>query len=332
LIEGRKLFGFRPFCFIFHSSVLPWFLMQLPDLFQALLIVVIWGVNFVAIKWGVSDVPPLLLGALRFSMAAAAGLVWVRKPNLPWRWLTLYGLTVGVGQFAGLFCAIKLGMPAGLASVVVQSQAFFTLAFARLLLNERWQRAQLLGMLLAAAGLVLIGVSRDANMSLLGFGLTLFAACSWAISNVVVRCIGDAGYKVEPLGLVVWSSLIPPLPFLLLSLWLEGGARDLDAMRHFSWEAFCAVAYLALAATMLGYGLWSRLLTRYPANIVAPFSLLVPLVGLLVSAILLGEHLTLLQAGGSALLLAGLLVNVFGARLRSCLPGWSGRTRNHSGG
>jgi O-acetylserine/cysteine efflux transporter len=291
--------------------------MQLADLFQALLIVVIWGINFVAIKWGVSDVPPLLLGALRFAVAALAGLAWVRRPAVPWRWLIMYGMTVGVGQFAGLFCAIKLGMPAGLASVVVQSQAFFTLVFARLLLNERWQRAQLQGMVLAALGLLLIALSKDGNMSMIGFGLTLFAACSWALSNVVVRCIGEAGYKVEPLGLVVWSSLVPPVPFLLLSLWLEGGSRDLEAMRNFSWQSCAAVAYLAIAATMLGYGLWSRLLARYPANVVAPFSLLVPLVALVVTILLLGEHLTWLQSAGSVLLLAGLLVNVFGDRLLS---------------
>ena len=143
---------------------------------------------------------------------------------------------------------------------------------------------------------------------------------------VFIIMIGQAGYKIAPLGLVVWSSLIPPLPFLALSLWLEGGARDLQALLTFSWLSFGAVVYLALGATLLGYGLWSRMLSRYPANVVAPFSLLAPLVALLASTLLLGEHLTGLQFVGSALLLAGLLVNVFGPRVLARLRlGFSGK-------
>lgn len=289
--------------------------MQAPELLQALLVVVIWGINFVVIKWGVADVPPLLLGCLRFSLLFAAGALWVRRPRLSWRWLIAYGMTVGVGQFAGLFCAIKFGMPAGLASVVLQSQAFFTLFFARLVLGEHWRRTQLAGLLLAAGGLALIGLARGGNMTVIGFVLTLGAALSWAASNVVVRMMVRAGEQVEPLGLVVWSGLVPPLPFLLLSLWLEGGAADWAALTHFSWSALAAVAYLSFAASLLGYGLWSRLLARFPANQVAPFSLLAPLVALVASTWLLHERLSMPQALGSLLLLSGLIVSVFGARL-----------------
>jgi len=289
--------------------------MPFTDVFQALIVAAVWGFNFVVIKWGVSGVPPLLLGALRFALVAVAGVCWVARPRIPWRWLTVYAMTMGVGQFACLFCAIKFGMPAGLASVVLQSQAFFTLLFARAFLHEHGQRAQVLGLLLAACGLALIGIAKGGNMSAVGFILTILAAVSWAASNVVVRLISKAGYPVEPLGLVVWSALLPPLPFLGLSLWLEGGARDWVAMAHFSWVSLASVVYLAFGATMLGYGLWSRLLSRHPANKVAPFSLLAPVVALLSSWLLLGEQLTLLQDVGSVLLLAGLLVNVFGARL-----------------
>ncbi|WP_133678237.1 EamA family transporter [Paludibacterium purpuratum] len=293
--------------------------MQTPDILQALLVVVLWGFNFVVIKWGVADVPPLLLGCLRFSLLALGGLFWVARPRLPWRWVALYGLTVGFGQFAGLFCAIKFGMPAGLASVVLQSQAFFTMLLAALFLREHWRPAQLAGLLLAAGGLALIGLARGGNMTLIGFVLTLLAASSWALSNVVVRAMVRHGLQIEPLGLVVWSGLAPPLPFLALSLWLEGGARDWHALTHFSWGSLAAVAYLAFAASMLGYGIWSRLLSRYPANSVAPFSLLVPLVALLCSTVLLGEQLTAIQMLGSVLLLSGLLVNLFGPKLLNSL-------------
>ncbi|EEG07435.1 O-acetylserine/cysteine exporter [Pseudogulbenkiania ferrooxidans] len=290
--------------------------MPLTDIAQALAIVLVWGVNFVVIKWGVADVPPLLLGALRFTLAALPAVLLVRRPAVPWHWLAAYALTVGVGQFGLLFSAIKLGMPAGLASVVLQAQAFFTLLLASLVLGERWKAAQLVGLLCALAGLTLIGVGKSGNMTLIGFALTVAAALSWAASNVVVRLIGRAGYRVEPLGLVVWSSLIPPVPFLLLSLWLEGGERIAAALGHFSLSSLLAVAYLAFVATLFGYGLWSRLLARHAANKVAPFSLLVPVVGLAAASLLLGERLSAGQAVGSLLLLGGLVINVLGERLR----------------
>ena len=290
--------------------------MPLTDIAQALAIVLVWGVNFVVIKWGVADVPPLLLGALRFTLAALPAVLLVRRPAVPWRWLAAYALTVGVGQFGLLFSAIKLGMPAGLASVVLQAQAFFTLLLASLVLGERWKAAQLVGLLCALAGLALIGVGKGGNMTLIGFALTVAAALSWAASNVVVRLIGRAGYRVEPLGLVVWSSLIPPVPFLLLSFWLEGGERIVAALGHFSLSSLLAVAYLAFVATLFGYGLWSRLLARHAANKVAPFSLLVPVVGLIAASLLLGERLSAGQAVGSLLLLGGLVINVLGERLR----------------
>ncbi|BAK75999.1 EamA-like transporter family protein [Pseudogulbenkiania sp. NH8B] len=290
--------------------------MPLTDIAQALAIVLVWGVNFVVIKWGVADVPPLLLGALRFTLAALPAVLLVRRPAVPWRWLAAYALTVGVGQFGLLFSAIKLGMPAGLASVVLQAQAFFTLLLASLVLGERWKAAQLVGLLCALAGLALIGVGKGGNMTLIGFALTVAAALSWAASNVVVRLIGRAGYRVEPLGLVVWSSLVPPVPFLLLSFWLEGGERIAAALGHFSLSSLLAVAYLAFVATLFGYGLWSRLLARHAANKVAPFSLLVPVVGLIAASLLLGERLSAGQAVGSLLLLGGLVINVLGERLR----------------
>lgn len=126
---------------------------------------------------------------------------------------------------------------------------------------------------------------------------------------------------MQPLGLVVWSSLVPPIPFFLLSWWLEGGERIAAALGHFTPQAWFAVAYLAFVATLFGYGLWSRLLSRHPAGKVAPFSLLVPVVGVLASGVLLDERLSALQAAGSLLLLAGLAVNVFGARWLARLRG-----------
>ena len=281
------------------------------DLLLALVVIVVWGLNFVVIKVGLHDMPPMLLGALRFLLAAFPAILFIKRPQLPLRWLLLYGLTISLGQFALLFSAMAVGMPAGLASLVLQSQAFFTLLFAALLLGERLRAGNLLGLLVAAGGLLLIGLQGDRGMTLAGFVLTIGAASMWALGNIVTRKLG----KVDLIGLVVWGSLVPPLPFLALSWWLEGPQAIETALRGIGLDSLLVLAYLAFGATILGYGLWSRLLSRYPASQVAPFSLLVPVVGLSSSALLLDEHLGPLQLLGALLVMLGLLINVWGGRL-----------------
>jgi O-acetylserine/cysteine efflux transporter len=281
------------------------------DLLLALLVIVVWGLNFVVIKVGLHDMPPMLLGALRFLLAAFPAILFVRRPQLPLRWLLAYGLTISLGQFAFLFSAMAVGMPAGLASLVLQSQAFFTLLFAALLLGERLRAGNLLGLLVAAGGLLLIGLQGERSMTLAGFALTICAAAMWALGNIVTRKLG----KVDLVGLVVWGSLVPPLPFLALSWLLEGPVAIEAALRGIGLDAILVLVYLAFGATLLGYGLWSRLLSRYPVSQVAPFSLLVPVVGLSSSALLLDEHLGPLQLLGALLVLLGLLINVCGGWL-----------------
>lgn len=281
------------------------------DLLLALVVIIVWGLNFVVIKIGLHDMPPMLLGALRFMLAAFPAILFIKRPQIPLRWLLLYGLTISLGQFAFLFYAMSVGMPAGLASLVLQSQAFFTLLFAALFLGERLRLANLFGLLVAAAGLLLIGLQGDRLMTLAGFALTIGAASMWALGNIVTRKLG----KVNLVGLVVWGSLVPPLPFLALSWLLEGPEAIEAALRGISLDSILVLIYLAFGATILGYGLWSRLLSRYPASQVAPFSLLVPVVGLTSSALLLDEHLGPLQVLGALLVMLGLLINVCGGWL-----------------
>jgi O-acetylserine/cysteine efflux transporter len=288
------------------------------DLLLALLVIVVWGLNFVVIKVGLHGMPPMLMGALRFMLAAFPAILFVRRPQVPLRWMLAYGMTISLGQFACLFYAMHVGMPAGLASLVLQSQAFFTLFFAALFLGERLRGSNLFGLLVAASGLVLIGLQGGHTMTLAGFALTIAAASMWALGNVVTRKLG----KVNLVGLVVWGSLIPPLPFLALSLWLEGPELIGQSLRTLNLDSMLVLAYLAFGATILGYGLWSRLLSRYPASQVAPFSLLVPVVGISSAALLLGERLGPLQMIGAALVMVGLLINVWGGRL---LDSWRRR-------
>jgi O-acetylserine/cysteine efflux transporter len=287
------------------------------DLLLALCVVLAWGVNFVVIKVGLHGVPPLLLGVLRFVAAAFPAVFFVKRPNIPWRWLLIYGLTISFGQFAFLFSAMAVGMPAGLASLVLQAQAFFTLGFAAAFLHERVRAQNLAGLAVAAAGLVVIGLQGGHTMTLAGFALTLCASVSWALGNIVTKKLG----RVDMVGLVVWASLIPPLPFLAMSLIFEGPQRIETALTHIGTASVLAVLYLAYIATLLGYGLWSRLLSRYPAGQVAPFSLLVPIIGLSSASVFLDERLSAPQIVGAGLVMLGLAINVFGGALTPALRG-----------
>jgi O-acetylserine/cysteine efflux transporter len=284
------------------------------DLALALLVIVVWGVNFAVIKVGVADVPPFLLGALRFMLAAFPALLFFRPPKVPLRLYLAYGMTISVGQFAFLFSAIHVGMPTGLASLVAQSQAFFTMAFAAVWLKEHWHANQLAGLVLAAAGLVLIGSAHGISMPLAGFLLTIAGAVMWACGNIVTRAVGRYA-PMNQLAFVVWASAVPPLPFLALSYLFEGPDAMTTALHNLSLKSFAAVAYLAWLATLLGYGIWTYLMSRYPANRVAPFTMLVPLVGLTTGWLVFGESLQPIHFAGGALLMAGLLINLFGAPL-----------------
>ncbi len=282
------------------------------DIALGLLVVLCWGVNFAVIKVGLVGVPPFMLGAMRFMLAAFPALLFFRPPKVPLRLYLAYGLTISVGQFSFLFSAISVGMPTGLASLVLQSQAFFTMLFAALWLKERWQPNQLVGLLVAACGLVLIGSAHGLSMPLAGFLLTVAAASMWACGNIASRAVGRHG-PMNQLAFVVWASLVPPLPFWALSLAFEGPTAIAGAWAGMGWQALAAVAYLAWVATLFGYGVWTGLLGRYPANRIAPLSLLVPLVGLTTGWVVYGEALQLVHFAGGALLMVGLLLNLFGA-------------------
>ena len=292
--------------------------MSMAHVLQALLVVLVWGVNFVVIRWGLNEVPPFLLAAARFALVVFPAIFFIKKPNVPWRWLIVYGLFNSFGQFTFLFWAMKVGMPAGLASVVHQAQVFFTLIFSVLILQQRTQLAQWLGLVIAVVGLSLIAYGKSAGsavgmqMTTAGLVLNLLGAASWAVGNVVVSAMRRAGIQAEPLGLVIWSSLVPIVPFLLISGLFE---RSVYPNWHaLSWHSVVSALYLAWGATLLGYGLWSHLLSQHEPNQVAPFTLLVPVVGLLTAWLVLGERLNVWQYWGSACLLLGLMVNVFGRR------------------
>ncbi len=271
----------------------------------AVLVAAIWGFNFVVIRVGLDTFPPLLLTALRFVVAALPALL-VRPPALPVGRMVLIGLTWFFGQFVFVFLAMSHGMPPGLASLTLQAQSFFTILIAAAALGERPAPRQIAGVLVAFCGLGLIGLSIGGDMTLIGLILTLCAAASWACGNVLMRQTGP----VDMLPMVVWLSLVPPLPAFALSLAFEGWPAIAASFAHADLLSYGAVLYLAVPTTLLGFGIWGHLLKRYPAGTVAPFSLLVPLFGTVSAALVLGERFPPLRFGGMALIVCGLLVVV----------------------
>ncbi len=292
------------------------------DLAAVLAVVLIWGMNFVVMKAGLRDFSPFQLGAARYVLAVLPAVLIVRPPRIHWKWVVLYGLLQGVGQFGLLFLALKVGMTAALASVLLQTQVFFTALFGFVLLNERASKPLQLGMALAALGLACFAMNTlapSANVLAttalgLGLGLTVCAAAMWASSNVVARQVQQRYSDYSPVAFVVWSSSVAIVPFIALSMAFDDPAirwQWLDA-RLGSW---LAVAYLGWVATVLAYSLWTGLLKRHPANRVAPFSLGVPIVGLAAGVGLLGEVITPWQWAGIALVVAALVCVMLGGRV-----------------
>ncbi|WP_341909529.1 EamA family transporter [Polaromonas sp. YR568] len=289
------------------------------DFAAALTVVVLWGVNFVVMKYALRDFTPFQLGAARYVFAVLPLVLIIRPPKVPVKWLLLYGLLQGVGQFGILFIALQVGMTAALASVLLQTQVFFTALFGFVLLRERASRPLQAGLVLAALGLACfaanyLGAGHAGGTTALGFVLTLGAAAMWAMSNIVARRAQQEAVTYSPISFVVWSSSVAVLPFVALSY-----AFDPEATRWQWLEArtssWLAVAYLGWVATIIGYSLWTGLLKRHPANRVAPFSLGVPVVGLATGMLVLGEVITPWQWAGIALVVAALVCVMLGGRL-----------------
>ncbi len=284
-------------------------------LLAAVAVAVIWGTNFVAIDIGLETFPPLLFTAIRFLVAAVPAVFFVGRPQVRWRWVLAVGATIGACQFGLLFLAIHLGMPAGLASLVIQAQAVFTMGFAALLLGERPGRWQIAGMVIALAGIGLVALDYGQASPLLAFLLVLVAAASWALGNIATRKAAPP----DAFRFMVWVSVIPPLPMLGLSLLVEGVGPDLAALSRVTVPALVSLGYVAWLSTLVGYGLWGMLIRRYGATMIAPYALLVPVFGMSSAALLLHEKMSGLAIASAGLVIVGVaLTSGFGQKL----TGW----------
>lgn len=284
------------------------------DLLLALAVVVVWGINFVVIEVGLEGMPPLLLSALRFFFAAVPAIFLLGPPRVAWRYVVGVGLALGVAKFGLLFIAMDHGVPAGLSSLVLQSQVIFTVLFAIAVLRERPRPAQLAGIVIACVGIVLIVLDRKLSAPLGALLLVIVAAGFWGVANMITR------YAKPPdtLRFMVWASAVAVVPLVVLSLLTEGPQADVDAIRAIDLSGIGAIAYLAFGATLFGFGVWGYLLRQYDASTVAPFSLLVPVVGMSAAWVLRGEAVGPQQAIAAVLVIGGMACTII--RRRSPRP------------
>ena len=268
----------------------------------AVAVALVWGVNFVLIDVALGSFPPLLFAALRFTLVAFPAVLVVRRPDVPLRWVIGVGTFMSAGQFALLFVAIHRGMPPGLASVILPTQTVFTIALAVAFLGERPGRAQLAGAAVAVGGVVLIALGRARGVPLGALLLCVGAAASWGVGNIFNR----KARAPDAAALLVWSSLVAPIPLFALSLAFEGTHRIGSAFANLDPGGLLALLYVVILSTGFGYGAWTWLLRRHPASQVAPFTLLVPPVGIAAAWIALGQSPSAAELGGAAIILAGL--------------------------
>jgi len=290
--------------------------MLLRDRLLALLVAVCWGVNFPVTAIALEHFPPLFLVALRFALIAIPTLIFIPRPKIKLVWLFGVGLGIGTVQFALLYLSMTVGMPSGLASIVLQASAPFTVIIAAIWLRERISSRQAAGIAIAVLGLAAIAVHRAQVAALLPVVLALCAALGWAIGNVSTR----KAQAPNALHLTLWMSVIPPIPMFVISWFVEGPERiGTSLTTAFTLEALpsvLALLYLILIATLLGYGIWTGLLAKYPSSTVAPFSMLVPVIGVFSAWVAFGETIDLVELVAGAAVVLGVLVASYTRRRR----------------
>lgn len=278
--------------------------MQFKHILIAILVAAIWGFNFVVVKTGLKEFPPFIYGASRFLLAALPAL-FIKRPNVSWKILGGIGLFLGVLKFSLMFLGIYLGISAGLASLILQSQIFFTILISMLVFGCRIHPRQVVGMVIAFVGIAIIAWDLNGQSSFVGFLLILGAAASWSISNILYQKAGN----VDMFSLTVWSSVIPPIPMFIGAFLMEGSHVFEEVVTHFSWLGLGCLLFTSCGSTLIGATLWGELLKRYDAPIVAPFALLIPLFGLSFAWLIIDEQFSSLTLVACSFVFLGLVVN-----------------------
>lgn len=288
-------------------------MLSMRDAGLLVLVAFIWGFNFVVIAVGLKSFPPLLFSALRFVICAVPAVFFVPRPAVSLRQLTGLGVVLGILLFGFLFVGIHAGVPAGLASLIMQSQVFFTVLLGVALLGERPRPLNWLAIIIGFAGIALIASERGSIDRATALALVLAGAVSWAVANIMMKRFP----KTDMLHLMVWISLIPPVPLFLLSLTLDGWPAIETSLAGMGWSGVGAVLYTGLLSTIFAYGVWGNMLQRYQTVVVTPFALLIPLFGLASAFLFLGEHHGIVDIAASLLIITALAINTWAQQLEA---------------
>jgi len=289
--------------------------MPLTHLLLALAVVAIWGTNFVVIRLGLDAFAPYTFAALRYTFSFLPFIFFIPKPAMTWGKLAAFGALIGVGQFGLLFWAMRSDISPGLASLVIQSQVFFTIGLSAVIYRDRLKALQLPAFALAVGGLAIVAshVSTQAGVTAFGVALVIGAAMAWAACNLIARAAG----RVDALGFMVWSSPFAAVPLWIISLLQNGAQPVADSLAHAGLVAWLAVAWQAIGNTLFGFGVWNWLLARHSPATVTPTALLVPVFGMAASALALNEGLPMWKLGAAALVMGGLAVNLLATRRKT---------------
>ncbi len=283
--------------------------MPITHLLLALLVVVIWGINYLFVKLGLDEISPLFLCAIRFILASIPAIFFIKPPAMSFKTVALYGFVMFAMQFSLLFFGMHAGMTPGMAALVLQVQVFFSLFFAAVLLGEVLYLRQIVGALISFLGIGVVMIHLDRTASLVGFLLILAAAASWGAGNLITK----KAKNINMIALVVWGSFIAAPPMLLLSLIFEGPSSMVYTYHHLTRTGITSVLYIVYASTWIGYGVWNWLLSRYPLGMIVPFTLLIPIVGVMSSVLILGEPFQAWKLLAGILVITGVCINLFGA-------------------
>jgi O-acetylserine/cysteine efflux transporter len=285
--------------------------MPFSHLLLTLLVVIIWGINFLFVKLALEEFPPLLLCALRFFLASIPAIFFIKPPAIPFKIVILYGLVMFALQFSLFFIGMHAGMTPGMASLIMQTQVLFSMFFAALLLGEKTTLWQVAGAIISFAGIGTVALHFDKNISFLGFLCILAAAATWGLGNLITKKVN----KISMISLVGWGSFVACIPMLIFTLIIEGPQSFVSSFDHLTSQGGLSLFYIVYVSTWIGYGIWNWLLSLYPVGTVVPFTLLVPIVGVLSSALVLGEPFQPWKLTSGLLVISGLCINLFGARL-----------------
>ena len=283
------------------------------DIFLAILITFIWGINFSVIKLGLNSLDPFMITGLRFLLVAIPLVFFIKKPDVSILYLALYGILFGVGLWGIVTLGIQYGISAGLASLLLQSSVFFTILLGAIVLKEKIDTSKKIGFIFGLTGIGIIFGVTDGTVTYIGAFLVLIGAIFWSIANIVVK----VSKTNSMLAFIIWSSLFSPLPLFVLSYFTQDVNFFSDFIENLDNMAIFSILFQAYPTTLFGYWIWNSLLKKYPASSIAPISLLVPFFGLLGSYLIFSESIESMKIVASVFIIFGLAINIYGEKLYS---------------